>query len=113
MVLKKLYRKFAQVSLKVLVPKLGFAAAFAFLCWAGSRTYGFVLAKTASNGWAWAASIALVLILGVLGAANEEADRLKDESKPKGVSRRVKTSSSAINPLDPGSGQTPPAMPIV
>jgi hypothetical protein len=78
----KLYKIFGRFSRKFVAPVLSFLFGGFFFFYIGKFAYGYVLSRTLSNGWAWITAIALVIILLILGAANDSATVKKDkESK--------------------------------
>jgi hypothetical protein len=87
--MSKLYKIFGRFSRKFIIPVLSFLFGGAFFFYVGKFAYGYVLEKTSSNGWAWIAAIVLVIILIILGAANDSANAKveKERKTQKNVTR--------------------------
>ena len=77
----KLYEIFGKFSRKFIAPVLFFLFVGAFFFYIGKFAYGYVLSKTSSNGWAWITAIAVVIILVILGAANDSANAKVDKER--------------------------------
>ncbi len=112
----RLYKIFGRFSRIFIAPVLSFLFGGVFFFYIGKFTHSFVLSKTSSNGWAWLAAIVAVIVLAALGAANDRAnaeDKKRKAVVKKTVTRRSTPPSTAPNPLDPGSGHPPPALPHI
>ena len=77
--ISKLYKIVGRFSRKFIAPTLSFLFGGAFFFYIGKFVHGYVLSKTSSNGWAWIIAIMVVILLIVLGAANDSANAKKDK----------------------------------
>jgi hypothetical protein len=98
--ISKLYKIVGKFSRKYIVPALSFLFGVAFFFYIGKLAYGYVLEKTSRNGWAWIAAIVLVIILIILGAANDSANAKADKERKaqKNVTRH-NSEPTAHNPV--------------
>ena len=112
----RLYKIFGRFSRIFIAPVLSFLFGGVFFFYIGKFTHSFVLSKTSSNGWAWLAAIVAVIVLAALGAANDRANAENKDHKRKVSGKHVtrrQPPPTAPNPLDPGSGHPPPALPHI
>ena len=79
--ISKLYKIVGSFSHKFIAPVLSFLFGGAFFFYIGKFAHGYVLSKTSSNGWAWIIAIAVVVLLVVLGAANDSANAKVDNER--------------------------------
>jgi hypothetical protein len=79
--ISKLYKIVGRFSRKFIAPALSFLFGGAFFFYIGKFAYGYVLSKTSSNVWAWIIAIAVVVLLVVLGAANDSTNAKVDNER--------------------------------
>jgi TM2 domain-containing membrane protein YozV len=79
--ISKLYKNLGRFARKFIAPVLSFLFGGAFFFYIGKFTHGYVLEKTSSNTWAWIIAIAVVILLIILGAANDSANAKVDNER--------------------------------
>ena len=79
--ISKLYKIVGKFSRKYILPALSFLFGGAFFFYIGKFAHGYVLEKTSSNAWAWIIAIMVVIILLILGAANDSANEKAEKER--------------------------------
>ena len=79
--ISKLYKIVGRFSRKFIAPVLSFLFGGAFFFYIGKFVHGYVLEKTSSNAWAWIIATMVVILLIVLGAANDSANAKVDNER--------------------------------
>ena len=79
--ISKLYKIIGRFSRKFIAPALSFLFGGVFFFYIGKFAHGYVLEKTSSNIWAWIIAIVVVILLIILGVANDSANAKVDNGR--------------------------------